>query len=145
DRKRPLPHLLLCGPPNMGKRRLACAVARELARNALAVEGAERVPHPSALAAILATRLGEHEPFVLEDVDTLRPTVAKVLARALAEQASEVVTGEGAFASTVDIPLLPFTLIATTSRPSQVDRRLRPWFVRYDLVPYDAEQIARIL
>lgn len=140
---RPLPHLLLCGPPEMGKITLAKAVAVEIGRNVMLV-AASSIERYGDLGA-LVTNLEEGDLLLIEDVDQINELVLKALVEVLEDFQIEILIGKGSSTRMLRLDLKKFTVVGTTSRPSQVDKRLRRWMIAYNFSTYTADEIVQIL
>src|SRR5579862_5122897 len=107
-RGEPLDHLLLCGPPGLGKTTLAHILAHEMGVQLVTTSGPV-IEHKGALAALLTTKLERNDVLFVDEIHRLNAVVEESLYPALDESVIDVMTGEGAYASTVQIPLQPFT------------------------------------
>ena len=139
----PHPHLLLGGPPEMGKVTLAKAVANEMGVAVTSVL-ARDINKRNHLAASLAA-VRPRELLVIEDIELLRQPMLDNLISALSEYYFELVVGAGPGARSHRIPCPRFTMVGTTSKLWQVDNRLRRWCLIYDLARYDVDQLAEVL
>ena len=113
-RAEPLDHVLLFGPPGLGKTTLAQIVARELGVSFRATSGPV-LAKPGDLAAIL-TNLEPRDVLFIDEVHRLPVTVEEILYPAMEDHVLDLVIGEGPSARSVQIPLNPFTLVAATTR-----------------------------
>src|SRR5579871_6787078 len=144
-RGEPLDHMLLCGPPGLGKTTLAHILAHEMGVQLVSTSGPV-IEHKGALAALLTTKLKRTDILFVDEIHRLTPVVEESLYPALDDSVIDVVTGEGAFASSVQIPLQPFTLVGATTRTGLLTAPLFSRFghvVRLDFYP--AEDLARIV
>jgi Holliday junction DNA helicase RuvB len=144
-RGEPLDHILLCGPPGLGKTTLAHIVAHEMQVQLVTTSGPV-IEHKGALAALLTTKLQRNDILFVDEIHRLSPVVEESLYPALDELVIDIVTGDGAFASAVQIPLQPFTLIGATTRTGLLTAPLFSRFghvVRLDFYPPD--DLARIV
>jgi holliday junction DNA helicase RuvB len=143
-RGEPLDHLLLSGPPGLGKTTLAQILAAEMGV-ALHMTNGPVVEHKGALAGLL-TKLGPNDILFIDEIHRLNPIVEESLYPALEDFQIDVVTGEGAFASSIQIPVSPFTLVGATTRTGLLTGPLLSRFghaVRLDFYP--PEDLARIV
>jgi Holliday junction resolvasome RuvABC ATP-dependent DNA helicase subunit len=140
---RPLPHLLLSGPPEMGKATLAYMIARKMKVNINRTYGPV-VGEPAALARLL-TELEEKDFFLIEQIESLKEPALEALMAAIEDFTLDILTDQEAKARSLQVPLKRFTLVGTTSKPWQVDKRLRRWMIRFDFVPYSMQEIAEIV
>jgi Holliday junction resolvasome RuvABC ATP-dependent DNA helicase subunit len=140
---RPLPHLLLSGPPEMGKATLAHMIAREMKVNINRIYGPV-VGEPADLAHSL-TELEERNLFLIEQIESLKEPALAALMAAVEDLTLELPKDREPKARSLKFPLKRFTLVGTTSKPWQVDKRLRRWMIRFDFVPYSVEEIAEIV
>jgi Holliday junction DNA helicase RuvB len=144
-RGEPLDHILLCGPPGLGKTTLAHILAHEMGVQLVATSGPV-IEHKGALAALLTTKLLKNDIIFIDEIHRLNPVVEESLYPALDDLIIDIMTGEGAFASAVQIPLQPFTLVGATTRTGLLTA---PFFARFGHVVrldfYPPEDLARIV
>jgi Holliday junction DNA helicase RuvB len=143
-RGEPLDHLLLSGPPGLGKTTLAQILAAEMGVT-LHMTNGPVVEHKGALAGLL-TKLGPRDILFIDEIHRLNPVVEESLYPALEDFQIDVVTGEGAFSSSIQIPVQPFTLVGATTRTGLLTGPLLSRFghsVRLDFYP--PEDLARIV
>ncbi|MGD0675677.1 MAG: Holliday junction branch migration DNA helicase RuvB [Polyangiaceae bacterium] len=144
-RGEPLDHLLLSGPPGLGKTTLAYILAHEMGVEVVTTSGPV-IEHKGALAALLTTKLERNDILFIDEIHRLNPVVEESMYPALDEAIIDVMTGEGAFASSVQIPLQPFTLVGATTRTGLLTAPLLSRFghvIRLDFYP--PEDLARIV
>ena len=141
----PLDHMLLSGPPGLGKTTLAHILAHEMGVQVVTTSGPV-IEHKGALAALLTTKLQRNDILFIDEIHRLNPVVEESMYPALDESVIDIMTGEGAFASAVQIPLQPFTLVGATTRTGLLTAPLLSRFghvVRLDFYP--PEDLARIV
>jgi holliday junction DNA helicase RuvB len=136
-RGEPLDHLLLCGPPGLGKTTLAYILAHEMGVQLVTTSGPV-IEHKGALAALLTTKLQKHDMLFVDEIHRLNPIVEESLYPALDDSVIDIMTGDGAFATAVQIPLQPFTLVGATTRTGLLTAPLFSRFghvIRLDFYP----------
>ena len=144
-RGEPLDHILLSGPPGLGKTTLAYILAHEMGVQLVTTSGPV-IEHKGALAALLTTKLSKNDILFVDEIHRLNAVVEESLYPALDDLVIDIMTGEGAFASAVQIPLQPFTLVGATTRTGLLTAPLFSRFghiVRLDYYP--ADELARIV
>ncbi len=144
-RGEPLDHVLLSGPPGLGKTTLAHILAHEMGVQLVTTSGPV-IEHKGALAALLTTKLQRNDILIVDEIHRLNAVVEESLYPAIDELILDIMTGEGAFANAVQIPLQPFTLVGATTRTGLLTAPLFSRFghvVRLDFYP--AEDLARIV
>ena len=138
---RPLPHLLLSGPPEMGKATLAHTIAHEMKVNIHRTYG-PRAGEPADFIRLL-TELDERDIFLIEQIELIREPALETLLAAVEDLTLELMTDRES--KPRSLPLKRFTLIGTTSKPWKVDKRLRRWMIRLDFAPYGVEEIGELV
>lgn len=143
-RREPLDHVLFCGPPGLGKTTLANILAEELGVQLVLASG-PAIEHKGQLAS-LVTKLNERDVLFIDEIHRLAPVVEENLYTAIEDFRIEVVTGDGPYAQTLQLPLRPFTLVAATTRTGLLTAPLLSRFgyvARLDYYP--AEQLAQVV
>lgn len=144
DRKEAMDHVLLFGPPGLGKTTLAQIVAKELGVNFRPTSG-PMISKSGDLAAIL-TNLEARDVLFIDEIHRLNPAVEEVLYSAMEDFQLDIVIGEGPAARSVRIDLPPFTLIGATTRSGLLSTPLRDRFgIPMHLNFYDTDDLEKIV
>jgi Holliday junction DNA helicase RuvB len=126
QRREALDHVLLFGPPGLGKTTLAHIIANELGVNLHQTSGPV-LERPGDLAAQL-TRLEDNDVLFVDEIHRLSPVVEEVLYPALEDYQLDIMVGEGPGARSIKLPLKPFTLVGATTRAGLLTSPLRDRF-----------------
>ncbi len=143
-RGEPLDHVLLCGPPGLGKTTLAQILAAEMGAHFISTSG-PAMERPRDLVGIL-TRLERGDVLFLDEVHRLPRSVEEYLYSAMEDHAIDVTIDQGPAARMVHVALQPFTLVAATTREGLLSSPFRGRFgILERLDPYPPEDLVRIL
>ena len=143
-RKEPLDHVLLYGPPGLGKTTLSMIIAKELGVN-IRITSGPAIEKPGDLAALL-TNLSEGDVLFIDEIHRLSRSVEEILYPAMEDFAIDIVTGKGQMATSYHLPLPKFTLIGATTRAGQLTAPLRDRFgVVLRLEMYTPEELSKIV
>jgi len=135
-RNEPLDHVLLCGPPGLGKTTLAHILANELGVQ-IHVTSGPAIEHKGALAGLL-TKLAARDVLFIDEVHRLAPVVEENLYPAMEDFRIDIMTGEGPHALSMQLGLKPFTLVGATTRTGLLTSPLLSRFgvtIRLDYYP----------
>lgn len=144
QRNEPLDHVLLYGPPGLGKTTLAGIIANEMGVNFRVTSG-PAIEKPGDLAALL-TNLSEGDVLFIDEIHRLSRAVEEVLYPAMEDNELDIIIGKGPSARSIRLDLNKFTLVGATTRAGQLSAPLRDRFgVIFRLELYTAEQLSEIV
>lgn len=143
-RGEPLDHVLLYGPPGLGKTTLSQIIAAEMGVN-IRITSGPAIEKPGDLAALL-TNLNENDILFIDEIHRLNRSVEEVLYPAMEDYALDIIIGKGPSARSIRIDLPRFTLVGATTRAGQLSAPLRDRFgVVFRLELYTPEELSKIV
>lgn len=144
ERREPLDHVLLYGPPGLGKTTLAGVIANEMGVN-IRITSGPAIEKAGDLAAIL-TNLSQHDILFIDEIHRLSRTVEEILYPAMEDYALDIMLGQGPGARSIRLDLPKFTLVGATTRAGMLTAPLRDRFgIIGHLEMYSVEELARII
>ncbi len=144
QREDTLDHILLFGPPGLGKTTLAHIIANEM-ESSIKVTAAPSIDKAGDLAAIL-TNLNEGDILFIDEIHRLSPVIEEILYPAMEDYRLDIIIGSGPAAQTVQIDLPKFTLIGATTRAGMISNPLRDRFgMHFRMNFYTSDELAKII
>ena len=143
-RQEPLDHVLLYGPPGLGKTTLSGIIANEMGVN-IRITSGPAIEKPGDLAALL-TNLNENDILFVDEIHRLNRSVEEILYPAMEDYAIDIIIGKGPSANSIRLDLPRFTLIGATTRAGSLSAPLRDRFgVNLRLELYTTEELTQIV
>ncbi len=143
-RKEPLDHVLLYGPPGLGKTTLASIIANEMKSN-IKITSGPAIEKPGDLAAIL-TNLNQFDVLFIDEIHRLSKSIEEILYPALEDYTLDIVIGKGPSAKSIRIDLPKFTLIGATTKAGSLTTPLRDRFgIIHRLELYNIDDLTTII
>jgi len=143
-REEALDHILLFGPPGLGKTTLAHIISKQMSAN-IKVTAAPMIEKSGDLAAIL-TNLEEGDILFIDEIHRLSPAIEEILYPAMEDFRLDIIIGSGPAAQTVQIDLPRFTLIGATTRAGMISNPLRDRFgMNFRLQFYNNDELSQIV
>jgi holliday junction DNA helicase RuvB len=143
-RRESLDHILLYGPPGLGKTCLACIIATEMGQN-IRITSGPAIDRPGDLASIL-TNLNAGDVLFIDEIHRLSRAVEEVLYSAMEDYALDIMIGKGPTARSIRLDLPRFTLVGATTRAGQLSAPLRDRFgIMFRLEMYSPDELAQIV
>ena len=143
-RGEPLDHVLLHGPPGLGKTTLAAIIAYEMGATLRKTSG-PAIEKPKDLAALL-TNLNENDVLFIDEIHRINRTVEEILYPAMEDKRIDIITGQGLAATSICLPLGNFTLVGATTRSGQLSSPLRDRFgIDLKLDMYTDDELTTII
>ena len=143
-RGEPLDHVLLYGPPGLGKTTMAAVIANEMGVN-MRITSGPAIEKAGDLAALL-TNLQEHDILFVDEIHRLNRAVEEILYPAMEDYAIDIIIGKGPSANSIRLDLPRFTLIGATTRAGQLTAPLRDRFgVTLRLELYTPQELSKIV
>ncbi|MDR3311145.1 MAG: Holliday junction branch migration DNA helicase RuvB [Oscillospiraceae bacterium] len=143
-RGEPLDHVLLHGPPGLGKTTLAAIIAAEMGGNLRQTSG-PAIEKPKDLAAIL-TSLNECDVLFIDEIHRLNRSIEEILYPAMEDHKIDIIIGQGPAAAPISLELKSFTLVGATTRAGQLSSPLRDRFgIEMKLELYSPEELCLII
>lgn len=144
ERKEALDHVLLYGPPGLGKTTLAGVIANEMGVN-IRITSGPAIEKAGDLAAIL-TNLSQHDILFIDEIHRMSKTVEEILYPAMEDYALDIIIGKGPSAKSIRLDLPKFTLIGATTKAGNLSAPLRDRFgVIERLELYDTDDLVTII
>jgi Holliday junction DNA helicase RuvB len=143
-RHEPLDHVLLHGPPGLGKTTLAAIIAHEMG-SALRKTSGPAIEKPKDLAALL-TNLNENDVLFIDEIHRINRAVEEILYPAMEDKQIDIIIGQGPSATSICLELKSFTLVGATTRSGQLSSPLRDRFgIDLKLELYSVEELQTII
>jgi len=143
-RSEPLDHVLLHGPPGLGKTTLAAIIANEMGASLRKTSG-PAIEKPKDLAALL-TNLNENDVLFIDEIHRMNRSVEEILYPAMEDKQIDIIIGQGPSATSICLDLKNFTLVGATTRSGQLSSPLRDRFgIDLKLEMYSTEELVTIV